>query len=185
MYLADAAAQPEGPDKPMIAATSTNFGSVSEHYIFSYPRIASQTGTSITVNELGITSPVYAWDWATSKGRLLEPGAELQMRYSDGWSYEVLAPVNKGGIALLGDISKIVPLARKRFATVKGDRSIEAELLFAQGETSVTISGYSQRRPHVHALTGVADNLRYDAATHLFSFDVSPKGRTSVKVRIS
>jgi hypothetical protein len=189
MYLADAAAsqaQPASPQpaNPMIAATQTRFGSATETYVFSYPRRQDETGATVSLSDLGIGGPVYAWDWVARKGEPIPAGGTLAMRYRDGWSYEVLAPVNASGIALLGDTGKIVPLARKRFTAVSNRGAVEATIAFARGEKSVTVMGYAAHQPHIRALDGKAGDLRYDGATHLFSFTVSPNTRASARVRI-
>jgi len=186
MYLADAAtAAQHRTAAPMVAATASDFGAATEHYVFSYPRTAGQTGTTVSLKELGISSAVYAWDWVRSKGLIVPAGGTLQMQYSDGWSYEVLAPMNKVGITLLGDTAKIVPLAHKRFAAVSNDGPVEATLVFAPGEASVQVTGYAAAQPVVRSIAGRVGGVRYDPATHLFSFDVFPGAGMRARVRIS
>lgn len=183
-YLADANDGQKPLTSPMVAMTQTSFGSATEDYVFSYPRGGNVTGTSVPLRDLGIHGPVYAWNWVTQKGEVIPAGKSLQMHYDNGWGYEILAPINKAGLALLGDTSKIVPLARKRFSSVSNHNAVEAAVSFAPGERSVTLSGYAASTPHVTATTGKINGLHFDPATHLFSFTVSPSAAEAATVRI-
>ena len=183
-YLADAGDGSTSLTSPMVAMTGTNFGSASEDYVLSYPRSGNASGTTVPLGSLGIQGPVYAWDWVAQKGEVIPAGRSVPMHYTNGWGYDVLAPINKAGIALLGDTGKIVPLARKRFSSVSNHGAVEATLAFAPGENSVTLTGYATHAPHVHASTGKISGLHFDAATHLFSFAVSPSSSRTAAVRI-
>jgi hypothetical protein len=164
--------------------TRTDFGSATEDYVFSYPRGGNASRTSIPLRDLGIHSPVYAWDWVTRKGEMIPAGKSLQIQYKNGWGYEVLAPIDQAGFALLGDIGKIVPLARKRFTSVSNHGELEATVAFASGEKSANVTGYAASAPHVTAAAGKISGLHFDPATHLFSFAVSPSSSGTAMVRI-
>ena len=173
-YLADGEDGQKPLTAPMVAATRTSFGGSTEEYVLSYPRSGDSTGTSVSLSNLGLDGPVYAWDWVAQKGSLIPGGQSLQMHYNNGWAYDVLAPVNRDGIALLGDTGKIVPLARKRFTSVHDHGAVEATLAFAPGESSVTLTGYATHAPQVSATAGKVSGLHFNGATHLFSFAVAP-----------
>jgi hypothetical protein len=185
MYLADASAGNRAKTAPMVTATQSNFGTATEHYVFAYPRVKGADGVGIPLSELGIGGTVYAWNWVTHTGELLSSGRQLQLQFVDGWSYEVLAPVNTAGIALLGDISKIVPLARKRFTTVSNRNAVKADVVFARNEKKLILTGYASHEPSVRAITGSVSGPNYSPTTHLFSFEVHPDNhmRASVQIR--
>jgi hypothetical protein len=63
-----------------------------------------------------------------------------------GWDYQILSPVNRRGLALLGDTEKIVPLGKQRIAAVDDHGALTATIEFAQGETILAISGYASHR---------------------------------------
>lgn len=96
------------------------------------------------------------------------------MLFENGWAYDVVAPVTKGGLALLGEASKIVPLAAKRFPAVRSSNKVELTVAFAAGEKSVRVSGYAKARPVVRAEQGSIGPERYDESTHLFQVAVHP-----------
>lgn len=96
------------------------------------------------------------------------------MIFQHGWAYDTVTPVSRDGIALMGEVSKIVPLAAKRFPAVTNGRSTRATVAFAAGEGSVTVTGYAAKRPRVRAERGSAGQVDYDEATHLFHVDVHP-----------
>lgn len=183
-YIADASDGQQPLTAPMVAMTDTGFGRATEDYVFSYPRSGNAAGTSIPLRDLGIHGPIYAWDWVAKKGQVIPAGNSLQMHYNNGWGYEVLAPIDQAGLALLGDTGKIVPLARKRFTSVSNHGELEATVAFASGERSVTLTGYAASAPRVNAATGKISGFHFDPATHLFSFAVSPSSSGTAMVRI-
>ncbi len=191
-YLADASAHASagGASKaPMIATTQTSFGPSTETYVFSYSRTpnnnaANPPETVASLPSLGVKGPVYAWNWRQSRGTLIPANGALPFHYIDGWDYTVLAPVNPRGIALLGDVSKIVPLARKRFVSVSNTNTIQATVVFAKDERSVVLTGFAQRQPQVSTTLGAATGLNYNTATHIFSFTLAPGAKNLAKVQI-
>ncbi|MGC9198111.1 MAG: hypothetical protein ACP5E5_04130 [Acidobacteriaceae bacterium] len=191
-YIEDASADASGSGfskAPMIATTQTDFGSSTETYVFSYPREAAMDAAnapeaSVSLASLGVKGSVYAWNWRQNRGILIPANGTLFFHYIDGWDYTVLAPVNQRGIALLGDVSKIVPLARKRFASVSNTKTVQATVFFAKDEHSVVLTGFSQHQPEVRARLGAATGLTYNAATHVFSFTLSPGDQNLAKVQI-
>jgi hypothetical protein len=164
-----------GEKAPMVAAATTATGVGTVRYVFAYPRQASATDVAVPLKELDVRVPVYAYDWKNRTGKLLEPGAALGMTFSDGWAYAVLTPVGGNGVALLGDTEKITPMgvARITVSATPGDET-RATVHFAANEGPRVISGYSAALPVVKAGIGEAANFKYDAATHLFSVQVSP-----------
>ncbi len=185
MYIADATTSGNASRVPMVAETDTAFGSATEHYVFAYPRVISDTKVSVPLRELGVHGQVYAWNWVAHTGELLHVGSSLQMPFVNGWAYTVLAPVNSAGIALLGDTDKITPLARKRFRNVSNMNEVDATIRFAPHEGSVPLTGYSAQAPKVRVLEGKVSNLTYSAITHLFTFVVHPDHRFEARVRIT
>jgi hypothetical protein len=177
--LADAA----GRSAPMVAATH----SADEVEVFAYARAAGSTQATVSLRELGIRGPAYLWNWVRRSGRLLAPGASFPMVFENGWAYDVVAPLGRDGIALLGDPGKIVPLAGKRFPVATSSRVAHLTIAFAAGEKSVTVTGYASKRPTVRRLRGSLGPLDYSAATHLFRIAVHPatSGRASGSAQIT
>lgn len=184
MYLEDSATGLERASAPMVAEAQTRFGTLSESYLLSYSRTSKDLEAMVPSADLGTEGPIYAWDWVTGKGKRIDAGASLHVPFDNGWGYVVLANISKSGIALIGDTSKIVPLARKRFVSVRAVNGIDATLAFAPGETQVTVTVYAEHAPHVVALEGAVGALHYDSATDLASFTVSPDRQSHARIRI-
>lgn len=192
LYLSDASS--DARNTPMIAATATRFASASEMYVLAYARGSGQSGAEIPLDDLGMHGAVYAWNWRTAKAELLHPHAALHIPLTpsqtaeadDGvaWGYAVLAPSDSHGLALLGDASKIVPLARKRFSSVTDGGAIEAAIAFSPGEKSITITGFATRRPRITALTGSVGSLQYNPASRVFTFRASPPAAAPAQARV-
>lgn len=164
-FIADA----EGSSAPMVAATHSG----DETEVFAYSRADSQKQASVSLRDLGIQGPAYAWDWVRRVGRLVPAGGTLPLVFESGWAYAVVTPLSKEGVGILGDTSKIVPLARERFSTV-AESANTLTITYAPGETAVSLAGYATRRPAVRAVRGSIDAVRYAAATHLFSVTAHP-----------
>jgi len=164
-FVADA----ESSSTPMVAATHSG----DETEVFAYSRASSQEQASVSLRELGIQGPAYAWDWVRKVGRPIPAGGALPMVFENGWAYAVVTPLSNGGVGILGDTSKIVPLARERFSTMT-DSGNTLTIAYAPGETTVSLAGYATRRPTVRAVRGSIDAVSYAVATHLFSVKVHP-----------
>ena len=113
-----------GEQAPMVAAAATDFGNLQIQYVFAYPRRFSDSQVTVTLDELGVSGPVFAYNWVTHEGQLVSPGGSLKMKFENGWAFQVLSPVNRDGLALLGDTEKIATLGKARFAAVKDDGSL-------------------------------------------------------------
>lgn len=177
MYAAEAAR----PDTPMVAATRSG----DEVEVFAYPRekAASADGqVMVRLSELGIAGPAYVWDWVRKTGEVVPKGGAFAMKFANGWAYDVVAPVGSEGIAVLGDASKYVPLAAKRFASVNEGKTVRMTLAFAKGEDAVTVTGYAAKKPEVRAVKGTADAVQYDGATKVFTVVVHPAKGGSAEV---
>ena len=154
-------------------------------YVFSYPRRATDTEFSVALAELGFSGPVYAYDWRAHTGTVVSAGGTLSAHFNDGFAYLILVPVNRQGLALLGDTEKIVPLGKQRIAALSDRGTLTATFKFAQGEHVRTISGYSADQPKIKALKGELKNVTYDSETKIFRAQVAPasSGEAVLKIR--
>lgn len=155
---------------PMVAATHSG----NEVEVFAYPRTARQAQVSVPLQELGISTPAYEWDWVRQRGRRIAAGGSFLMSFQDGWSYAVVVPLDRHGIGLIGDTNDIVPLARKRFSIVSTSAGPHLTVEYAPQETAVTLTGYAARLPTLRTLRGSVDSLHYVPTTHLFSMTIHP-----------
>ena len=165
-YLSDAL----GLQAPMVAATHSG----DEVEVFAYPRKMNEKQVRISLDELGIHCAAYVLDWTRHVGHQVPDGGSFIMPFRDGWSYDVVAPIHGDGIGLLGDISKIVPLASKRFPLVSYNQGGLIKVAFANGENTVTFTGYSVTCPAAQVQYGSLGRLSCDMSTHLFEVPVHP-----------
>ncbi|MGB6130844.1 MAG: hypothetical protein WBG54_03620 [Acidobacteriaceae bacterium] len=182
VYQRDAA----GEQAPMVAAAATNFGDLKIQYVFAYPRQASDSQVTVPLRDLDVTGSVFAYNWVTHQGQILPPDDSLNLEVTDGWAYQVLTPVTRSGLALLGDTDKIAPLSRAIIKNLTASEDgLSATIQFARGETEETISGYAARRPAIRAVSGAAKNLTYSEQTHLFTARVTPGNSGTAKIDIT
>lgn len=173
-----------GRRAPMVAAATTSFGDLRYQYVFAYPRTASDTQVTVSLHDLGVSGPVFAYNWQTHQGELIPANGSLTMEFNDGWAYQVLAPLSPDGIALLGDTAKITPMGRARFAAVQQNQGLTTTVAFSQKEGPQTLSGYAARPPRVKALSGKVQDFHYDAAAHIFTVSVVPGESRQAELQI-
>ena len=170
---------------PMVAMSTDTFGDQSVRYVFAYARSASEESTTVPLSNLEVSGSVFAYDWLTHRGEMISEGGSLRMRFVDGWDYQILSPVNREGLALLGDTEKFVPLGKQRIAALEDRGTLTATIKFAAGEDMLTISGYSSRSPTVKAIQGKLSHTAYDPQAKIFRVQVAPSSSGEAILQVS
>lgn len=180
MYVQDAQAL----NTPMVASTYTDFGAgMKALYVFAYAR-GTNTTASFTPASLGLTGNVYVYNYFTGTGTVVQAGSSFSDTVGSG-SYYLVVPIGPSGIGFLGDAGKFVSLGKKRISQLSDNGSVQATITFADGETSLTMRGYSPTSPNVTASDGSVGSVIYDSSTGLFSFAVSPGSDGSAIITIA
>ena len=176
-YVSDATDQ----SAPMIAATTTDHGTLSAGYVFSFPRSARQTTGEFRPADLGIAGDAIVYDAVAHTATAVAAGQAFTVSfnsaaYAHAWSYDIVVPVSHGGIAFLGDAERFVSLGRQRIDRLRETpRGIEARVRFAAGEANVVLHGFAPAEPRAALIGGGAiDAHTYDATTGAFTATVSP-----------
>ncbi len=162
-----------GTGAPMIASTYTDFGGLQAAYVFAYSQ-GTDMVASFRPADLGFAGQVYIYNYFDDSGRLAEPNELASESMANGRAYYVVSPVGPSGIAVLGDRGQFITLGKKRIASLADDGAAHVTVVFARGETSRTIFGYSPSAPVATATAGGAGSVTYDPATARFSVDVTP-----------
>jgi hypothetical protein len=124
---------------------------------------------------LGISGDAYVYDYFAGTGTVVPAGQTFHTQVDRDGSYYVVAPINRAGIAFLGDAGKFVSVGAKRVTRLSDNgATVRASVAFAPGETALVMRGYAPHPVRVHALSGQVDGVSYDSATHMFSFRVRP-----------
>jgi hypothetical protein len=111
--------------------------------------------------------------------------SQLQQPTISGDSlYLVLAPVGPSGIAILGDTNQFVTMGRKRVTAFDDRGEPRVTVTFADGESSLEITGYSPTMPSVTPIEGGIGTVTYDQTTHLFRVPVTPGSNHSATIRV-
>jgi hypothetical protein len=169
----------------MVAMATTDFDNYIVRYVFAYPRNETDQTVSVPLRELGVTGSAFAYDWSQRTDTLIPAGGTLKMEFRDGWDYQIVSPVNRKGLALLGDTAEFVSMGKRRIATVEDRGALTATVRFVAGEDALTVVGYAAERPEVKAREGTLKNLSYDSQTRLFQLNVSPAKTGEAVLRIS
>lgn len=150
---------------PLVGTTWTDHSGVRTTYVFAFPRKPTERAFRV-----GLPSgKQYVVDPRSGDGRFAEGSFEGVIG-EEGFAYFEAAPVTKTGVALLGDLSKFVPTGKARIAAMDdATDGLRVRVSFAKGEGPVTLVGACDHAPKV---AGPVRNVRYDAATKRFSFEV-------------
>jgi hypothetical protein len=185
MYAEDAA----GKQSPMIAVASSGAGDSAAHYVFAYPRKASDTNTTVALSELNISGGAIAYDWVKKTAVAVAPGGNVTIDFdgesddggvdkaapTDRWGYAVVTPLSKSGIAIIGDANQFATLGSKRISSVMGTGEGEQVTVhFAAGEGPRTVVGYAKHAPRVESGRSTAHLAEYNPDTKLFRIEVTP-----------
>ncbi len=165
----------QGLDKPMVAFTYTDFEQSRALYVFAYRR-GEDSGVSFTPAALGLTGRVYVYNYFTGAGTLADANAPYRDSMQADRAYYIVVPIGPSGIGFLGDAGHFVSLGKKRIVQLKDSGSLQTAVVFAKGETSRMVFGYSPSSPAVVATRGVVSLSEYDENTHIFRLTLTPDG---------
>lgn len=169
-------------DAPMIASTYTDHSGMKAFYVFVYRR-GQNTSINFIPASLGLTGRAYVYNYFTHTGRVVETGQSYSDAVKDT-SYYIVVPIGASGIAFLGDAGKFVSLGKKRISQVEDNGSMQATIIFARGEKSLMMYGYSPSLPRVIATKGKVGSVVYNTATGIFTFVISPDSDETANVTI-
>lgn len=161
---------------PLVAATYTDRGVGRTAYVFAFIRKGDSPAVSFSPAALGVSGPVYVYNGFNKTAKKLGAGET----YSDtlgtaGRAFYEIAPITPSGIALLGDGGKFVSTGRQRLPTEQNTPGgLKATVVFAAGETDLTLHGFAAALPRAAVTGGTAGTVQFDPATGHFSVTVSP-----------
>lgn len=165
--------QAEEKDSPMICAAHGG----GADYVFAFAGKSSQEHSAkFSPEELGVRGDAFVYDYFTRSGRVVKAGEDYSQRLNDrGWAYDVVCPVGRSGMALVGDVGMFVTRGRQRIAAVSEESgSLKATVLLAKAEDEVTLGVYARSKPAVEVSGGTLVGFKYDENTGL--------GRATVRV---
>ncbi len=162
---------------PFIGNTWTDDGPVRTSYVFAFSRSGgAYPPVSFTPEDAGTKSPAYVYDYFTHQVSRVGVGENFEELVGPGEAgYYIVAPVSPSGMAFFGDEGKIASMGKERIASLEeGPHSITAEVLFADGEDSVTLFGDAPSAPTTTVRGGSAGAVTFRKTDGYFSVEVSP-----------
>ena len=145
---------------PVVAATHTDQAGIRTSYVLAYDRTpGASAAISFTPESLGMTGPVYVYDFFNAKGSVVNAGSPFTDTVGYSGSYYVVAPIGKSGMAFLGDAGKFVSNGNKRIGSISDDGALHATVSFAPSETAVVLHLYSPVKPYVNAAAGTVSRV--------------------------
>jgi hypothetical protein len=179
-----------GLGQPMVTATYTDHTNSRAIYIFAYGEDAGKLSASFKPVDYGISSNAYVYNYFAATGTVVNAGSAFNFTttmpdVTNGGSYFITVPIGPSGIAFLGDTNKFVTRGKKRISSFADTGLVRATVVFAAGETNVTLCGYAPSSPYAIALTGSTSNLSYSPGTHFFTMNLSPDNSGKATVGFS
>jgi hypothetical protein len=171
-------------DAPIVSSTFTDHAGLKTAYVFAFTAAkAAQVEAHFHATDVGLSGPVYVFDFFAGTGKPMDAGADIVKDISPKQaSYFIVAPIGRSGIAFLGDRGKFVGTGKQRVATMEDAPSgLKVDLLLAPTESSVTLGGYAPSAPQVTAQAGTAGDVHYDGKTQYFSVEIKPDLSRSVQ----
>lgn len=160
-YLSEANKRGE----PFVGETETDHDGLRTRYFFAFARGSEGRTAHLEVGR------AYLYDFLSGEGRFVDGAVEAPIGKA-GYAYVMAAPIARSGVALLGDLGKLVPMGKARIASVvDGAEGLRVRVSFAKGEDRITLEGACAREPKVR---GSVQNFRYDPRTQRFAFEVLP-----------
>lgn len=172
--------------KPFIGATFTEHGDYRANYIFAFPRAKDSRSFHFRSFDYRITRRSVLYNFATREIRYFDSGDEMDLPLSpEGYGYYMTVPVSKTGVALLGDVSKIVPTGKQRIESIQ-DRAdgLRVRVRFGKIEQTAILTGYSAAKPKVKAFRGHVTLASYDPVRGKFVIGVVTSSDGTVELRI-
>lgn len=194
MYIADAARLAPSPaaqgfqgetprrgEEPFIASTWTDDGAIRTSYVFAFSRSPTVYQTvHFTPQEAGIASPACVYSFFSHLATCVGKGEEFKAFIGgDETGYYIVAPRAANGIALFGDKGKFASMGKERIASLKEDaHSVTADVLFGDGDKSVTLFGDAPSAPSVVVHGGTAGQVTFHQNDGSFYVRVTPDAGT-------
>jgi hypothetical protein len=119
-----------------------------------------------------------AWDWRNATATRLEPGTTIPFSLNrEGWTFHVLAPILRSGLAIIGDVSKFVTAGDARLEVF--ETSVGVRLVVKGPGETVTVTGWAEVTP-----TSSDATVAYDPTTRVWTaaIDVPDRGWTTLVV---
>lgn len=162
---------------PFVASTWTTDGEVRTCYVFAFSRSPTVYQTvEFSPKEVGTNSPVWVYDLFSHVVRHVGQGKDFRAMIGPGETgYYIVAPIGRSGIALFGDKGKFASMGKERIESLKESlHSVTAQVLFADGDKSVTLFGDAPIKPSVSVEGGNAGMVLFHPQNGMFSVQVTP-----------
>jgi hypothetical protein len=176
-FIAEASASSES--SAVVCSTHSDNGGQVASYVFAFTRDAKKpqdTSWTVAPQSLGIAGSAIAYDFATGAVQPIDVQHSLTGRLDKDhdWTYRVVVPVGRSGMALVGDANLFITRGRQRIASVidEDGKTLHTTVLLARGELAITLTVYSPSQPVAEVKGGSVGDIAYDANTRLAKVQV-------------
>jgi hypothetical protein len=139
-------------------------------YLFSYNEFNDSVRVVSRPVDLGFHGEVYRYEFDSGVGERIRSTASLPGLPPGGSSYAVLVPLDRHGIALVGDPGKFVTRGRQRVREIKDEpHGITVAVMLAESERRFSLCGYARSRPAVTASGSHVLQVGYQPSSGAFT----------------
>lgn len=156
--------------QPLLGYTYTKHGNITTDYVFAFtPENSKTQAVNFKPLDLGMKGEVVIYNPLNDQLKKADAKNEFSDKIANGdYAYYIVAPVGKCGIAFLGDTDKITSTGKQRIQQLTdNDKSMKVGVLFAKGESPITLRGYSEKE-----VTSDNGKVTWDGTTHIFTVTV-------------
>lgn len=172
----------KGIKSPMLGYTYSQHGNITTGYLFAFAVDSSYSkDINFIPSELGFKGVAAIYNPLSKKINIIDSRDEFKSKIpKELYTYFIIALVSASGIAFLGDEGKIASNGKQRIAYIKEKGNmLKVKVLFAKGESSVKLLGYSKNQ-----VVSSKGSSKYDLKTHIFSINLPSNGKTEVTLSI-
>ncbi len=156
---------------PVVAYTYTRHQNIKTVYVVAFVGDSTKTKRfSFVPADMEMKGKIVLYDREHNTIQLINANDTYTETLSDqNYASYLLAPVTGSGIAFLGDKGKITGTGKKRIVSIESKgTTLQCKVLFAKGESSVVIEGYSEKD-----ITTDKGKVEAGSVPHLFSIIVN------------
>ena len=142
-------------------------------YLFSYNETTNDAPVLTRPCDIGFRDDVFIYDYFAGTGRRSRSTDSLPVVSAGGTAYVIVVPIDRNGLALIGDSGKFVTRGAQRIAALRHrPDGMTVSVLLARSESDLSLVGYASSRPTVSANSGTAVVEAYDATSGQFRLGI-------------
>ncbi len=154
----------------------------SAAYLFSFNETKNNAPVLTRPCDIGFRDDVFVYNFIDGTGRRGRCTDSLPVVSAGGTAYVIIVPIDKNGLALVGDPGKFVTRGAQRIGAIRHrPDGMTVSVLLAKSESGISLVGYAPWKPNVSASSGKADLEAYDSSTGQFLLKIQQSPHAPIR----